>query len=152
MLPHVIGSSLHYIAVFLLVGAVTAELYLLKLAPSVDVVRTVARADLMYGLGAVLVLLTGISGVLHSGKGVAYYLHNGAFHGAATCFVLAGLLSIAPTVRYLRWKKAANASGALPAAAAWSAQRKWVHIQLGLFAVIAVCMSMMARGVGNLGG
>jgi len=149
MLPHVIGSSLHYIAVFLLVGAVVAELYLLKLKPTVDVVSVIARADLVYGIGAVLVLMTGLSGVFHSGKGVAYYLHNGAFHAAITCFVLAGLLSIAPTLRYLRWRKAAVLGGTVPSEAEWKAQRKWVHLQLGLFAVIAVCMSMMARGVGS---
>ncbi|MDB5972825.1 MAG: hypothetical protein JWQ90_5275 [Hydrocarboniphaga sp.] len=148
MLPHVIGSSIHYIVVFLLVGTVTAEMYLLKLTPSVENVRVIARADMMYGIAAALVLLSGISGVLHSGKGAPYYLHNGAFHAAITFFILAGLLSIAPTMRYLRWNKAAKTSGALPTAAQWKAQRKWVHMQLGLFAAIAVCMSMMARGVG----
>lgn len=151
MLPHVIGSSLHYIVVFLLVGTVTAELYLLKLTPSVESVRVIARADMVYGIAAVLVLLSGISGVMHSGKGVAYYLHNAAFHAAVTFFILAGLLSIAPTVRFIRWKKAANAGGALPSAQQWQAQRKWVHLQLGLIAAIAVCMSMMARGVGSFG-
>jgi putative membrane protein len=149
MLPHVIGSSLHYIAVFLLVGAVTAELYLLKLKPSAEVIAVAARADLMYGVGAVLVLMTGLAGVFHNGKGVAYYMHNGAFHGAVTFFILAGLLSIAPTMRYLRWRRAAVLGGALPTDAEWKAQRKWVHMQLGLFALIAVCMSMMARGVGS---
>jgi putative membrane protein len=149
MLPHVIGSSLHYIAVFLLVGTVTAELYLLKLTPTIETVRVIARADLMYGIAAGLVLLTGLAGVFHNGKGVQYYLHNGAFHAAITLFVLAGLLSIAPTMRYLHWKKAAVTSGSLPTAADWKAQRKWVHMQLGLLAAIAVCMSMMARGVGS---
>lgn len=151
MLPHVIGSSLHYIVVFLLVGTVTAEMYLLKLTPSVETVRVIARADMVYGIAAVAVLLSGISGVLHSGKGAPYYLHNAAFHAAITFFILAGLLSIAPTIRYLRWKKAANSGGPLPTAAEWSAQRKWAHMQLGLIAAIAVCMSMMARGVGSFG-
>ena len=151
MLPHVIGSSIHYIVVFLLVGTVTAELYLLKLTPSVESVRVIARADMVYGIAAVLVLLSGVSGVMHSGKGVAYYLHNAAFHAAVTFFILAGLLSIAPTIRFIRWKKAANTGGVLPSTQQWQAQRKWVHLQLGLIAAIAVCMSMMARGVGSFG-
>ena len=146
MLVPVITAALHYIAVFLIVGAVFAQMYVLKLPPNADSVRTLARTDILFGIGAVAILLTGFANAAHA-KGMAYYFHNGAFHLALTLFVLSGLLSIAPTMRYLRWKKAVNAGAAGPTEAEWKAQRKWPHIHLTLFAIIAACMAMMARGV-----
>ena len=147
MLADVIGLSTHLWSVFLLVGAVIAELYLLKLPPSVDAVRLIARVDLVYGIAAVLTLVTGVGGAFHA-KGLPYYLHNAAFHAAITFFVLAGLLSITPTLRFRRWKRAA-AGGSLPAVAEWNAQKKWVHLQTALIAAIAFCMAAMSIGYGS---
>jgi putative membrane protein len=146
MLVPVIIATLHYIAVFLLVGAVFAQMYLLKLPPNADTVRGIARTDIVFGIGAVAILITGFGNAAHA-KGMAYYFHNGAFHLALTLFIVSGLLSIAPTIRYLRWKKAVNAGLPGPSEAEWKAQRKWPHIHLTLFAIIAACMAMMARGV-----
>ena len=146
MLVSVITATLHYIALFLLVGAVVAQMYLLKLPPNADSVRTLARTDILFGIGAVAILITGFGNAAHA-KGMAYYFHNGAFHLALTLFIVSALLSIAPTIRYRRWKKAVNAGAPAPSEAEWKAQRKWPHIHLTLFAIIAACMAMMARGV-----
>ena len=37
-------------------------------------------------------------------KGTTYYLHNGAFHALLSVFVVVALLSIYPTVVFLRWR------------------------------------------------
>ncbi|EIT68637.1 DUF2214 family protein [Hydrocarboniphaga effusa] len=108
MLVPVIIATLHYIAVFLLVGAVFAQMYLLKLPPSADAVRGIARADIVFGIGAVAILISGFGNAAHA-KGMAYYFHNGAFHLALTLFIVSALLSIGPTIRYRRWKKAVDA-------------------------------------------
>lgn len=147
MTAAIVTAWLHYVAFMFMAGAAVAQLYLLKLLPSFETLRTLVRVDRVYGMGAAGVLLTGLARipVPHGGKGFDYYLHSGAFHGAAMLFVLAAALSLVPTLRYLKWNKAA-AAGSLPAAQAWSASRKLVHIQLGAMTLIALLMPVMARG------
>lgn len=144
---HVIGPAVHYILAFLLFGTVFAQMYLLKLTPSAENVGVLARVARVGGIAALLVLLSGIDGVFHSGKGVSYYLHSGAFHAAITTYLIILLVSTAPALRFLRWSRAVNTGGALPSADEWKSQRKWSHIQMALIALMAVFMAMMARGV-----
>ena len=65
--------------------------------------RTLQRLDIIYGGAAVLVLVTGIMR-MYLEKGTTYYLHNGAFHALLGVFVVVALLSIYPTVVFLRWR------------------------------------------------
>lgn len=148
MTAAVLTAWLHYLAVILLSGAIVTELYLLKLLPSLETLKLMARVDRIYGIAALAVLLTGFARVpiAHGGKSMAYYLHTGAFHGALTLFVLAAVVSLVPTLRYIKWIKAASTTGQLPTPAAWNGIRKLVHIQLGLIAVIALLMPLLARG------
>ena len=122
-------------------------MYVLKFKPSIAVLQVSARIDRVYAIALLLVLATGIDGVFHTGKGLAYYLHSGAFHGAVTFYALLILLSIKPWLRVRTWNR--NSIGALPADADWGSLRKWIHIRLGLVTLIVFCMSAMARGVGS---
>ena len=147
MTAAIVLAWLHYLAFMFMAGAAVSQLFLLKLMPTAEAVKTVTRVDRIYGAAAGAVLLTGFARMplAHGGKGVDYYLHTGAFHGTLTLFVLAALLSIVPTLRFIRWNKAA-AAGTLPDTAAWRGTRKLVHVQLGAIAIIALLMPMMARG------
>lgn len=145
----VIAAWLHYVAVILMSGAIVAELYVLKLKPGSETVPLLARIDRLYGIAALAVLLTGFARIplAHGGKGLDYYLQSGAFHGAMGLFLLAAAISIPPTIRFLKWKKAAD-TGQLPDATAWAANRKFAHIGLTAIALIALAMAAMARGAG----
>lgn len=147
MLSQVIGSTLHYVSALMLFGMAITQMYLFKLAPTADVLRLTARVNRGYGIAALTVLFTGVSMVMHNGKGAAYYLHSGAFHGAITLYVLAALLSILPTRRVRGHLRALERDGTLPSVADWTAPRKFVHAQLALIVLTVVTMSMMARGV-----
>ncbi|MGQ0619617.1 MAG: DUF2214 family protein [Panacagrimonas sp.] len=146
MLTTTLLPWLHYLGLILLSGGIVAEMYLLKLDPREDVVRLLPRVDRFYFIGVLLILISGLARM--SGKGMAYYLHNGAFHGVLTLFVIAALVSLPPTFRFIKWRKALNASGVLPDAAAWAGTRKFIHIQTALIAVIALLMVLTARGIG----
>jgi putative membrane protein len=63
-------------------------------------------------------------------------------------FVAIALISVLPTLTYLRWQRTARAGGALPGAAAVVRTRRWVLLQLGLFTALPVLAAMMARGFG----
>jgi len=147
MIASIVLAWLHYVFVMFLAGGATTEMYLLRLPPSDAVIRTLVRADRFYGIGAVLVLVTGLARIPvgHGGKGWAFYAHSGAFHGALGLFILAALLSLVPTLRFMRYRRAL-AEGQLPHVGDWSRLRLLVHLQMGLMVLVALAMPMMARG------
>ncbi len=148
MLAATVTAGLHYLAFMLMSGAAVTQLYLLKLQPSAELVKLAARVDRVYGIAAAFVLFTGLARmpVAHGGKGIDFYLHVGAFHAAATLFVIAALVSVVPTLRFLRWNRAL-VQGLLPSPADWAGLRKLVHVQLAAMALIALLMPAMARAL-----
>ncbi|WP_028080787.1 DUF2214 family protein [Solimonas soli] len=146
MLNTVVLPWIHYIAVWMMTGALVTELYLLKIGGTPDAVRLLPRVDRLYGIMAVLVLLTGLARVWHGGKGPDYYWHNGAFHGVLGLFVLAALISIVPTLRFMRWRKALEASGALPADGEVRKTRILIHVQLTAIVLITLSIVLVAKG------
>lgn len=148
MFDTVVLPWLHYVFVMTMAGGAVAQIYLLKLAQTPDAIRTLPRVDRFYGISAALVLLTGLARVWHGGKGPDYYWHNGMFHGVLTVFVLAALVSIAPTLRYIRWRKVLEAGGALPDAREVAKTKALVHLQLTALALVALLIVLVAKGVG----
>lgn len=148
MLSTIILPWIHYVAVLLMAGALVAQMYLLKLSSVPDAVRLIARVDRIYGVSALLVFVTGLARVWHGSRGADYYWHNGLFHGVLGLFVLTALISLLPTLRFLRWRKAATA-GALPAEAEVRNTRMLMHMQLTAVALIALLITMVAKGYGG---
>ena len=64
-------------------------------------------------------------------------------------FVLVALLSIAPTIRFIRWQKVLRATGALPAADEIRRTRKLVMAQAHVIPFIPLAAVFLARGFGN---
>lgn len=147
-MPDVILASLHHFAVFTLFAALLSEHLLLRLPPSPDTLRLLARVDLIYGISAGLAILFGIGRVMHGAKGTDFYLDNPLFWAKMGVFALTGLISIVPTLRYLAWNKALKQEGRLPDAATWQAPLLLVRLQLALFAALPVLAVLMARGYG----
>jgi putative membrane protein len=54
-------------------------------------------------LAAVLALGSGAARVVWFGKGAAFYLHNPVFYIKLALFAAVGLMSIPPTLQFLRW-------------------------------------------------
>jgi putative membrane protein len=103
MLWPVVVAWIHYIGIMLLLASLLGEHLVLKQELAVSEARTVQRLDSIYGGSAVLVLVTGIMR-MYLEKGTTYYLHNGAFHALVGLFVVVTLISIFPTVVFLRWR------------------------------------------------
>lgn len=149
MFSTVILPWLHYLAVWTMTGAAVTEMYLLKLGRTPDAVRLLPRVDRLYGIMATLVLITGLARVWHGAKGADYYWHNGLFHGVLGLFALAALLSLLPTVRFIRWRRALQNGGALPAEAELRSTRLLVHVQLTAIALLTLLIVLVARGYGG---
>ncbi|MBF9266691.1 DUF2214 family protein [Paracidovorax cattleyae] len=112
------------------------------------VVERLARVDLIYGLSALAVLATGLARVAWGMKGSAWYWSQPLLHAKVTLFVAIGVLSIAPTMRFLRWRKTLRATGALLDEATIRSTRRLVMIEAHLLAVIPLLAVFLARGVG----
>lgn len=150
MLYHDAGLSwLHFVLAFILVGAIVAEAFLLRLPVDGRVARLLLRIDLFYGVSAVLIILAGISRVIWGAKGWAYYQDQPFFWAKMATFGLIGLLSIAPTRTFIRWAKqaGANANFAAPDVEV-KRVRRLVVMETHLVALLVLFATLMARGIG----
>jgi putative membrane protein len=99
----IIVAWLHYIGIMLLIASLLGEHLTLKQEMTVSEARTIRTLDIVYGASAVIVLVTGIVRMFLE-KGAAYYNHHIGFHILVGIFVIVALLSIYPTVIFLRWR------------------------------------------------
>ncbi len=145
----VLLSILHHTAIYVLVSLLVAEWVLLRGAPDSRTLARLARADLAYGLAALVLIGVGVCRVIYGAKGSAFYTQNPIFWLKMGLFAGVGLVSIVPTVRLIQWgrRHRANAS-ALPSASDFAALRRYLLIEAVLFAGIPICAALMARGYG----
>jgi putative membrane protein len=151
MLYHDAGLSwLHFVLAFILVGAIIAEAFLLRLPVDGRVARLLLRIDLFYGVSAVLLILAGISRVIWGAKGWVYYSDQPFFWAKMATFGLIAVLSIAPTRTFIRWAKQAGANEALVVPEAEVKRvRRLVVIETHLVALLVLFAALMARGIGQ---
>jgi len=142
-------AYLHFGAIFTLIWFLAKEWTLLRTgASSVDVER-LASADAGFGMSAGVVLVTGALRAVYGVKGWAFYAHNPAFHVKIGLFVLVGLISIAPTLMFLRWRKARRQDASFRVSEPeWKRARLWLMIELHLVALIPLAAVIMSRGLG----
>ena len=139
-------AALHHLLVFGLAAMLVAEAVLLRGPLTSDAIPRLAKLDGGYGMCAGLLLVVGLARVFLGVKGEDFYLHNPYFHAKIGAFVLVGLLSIVPTMRFLRWRKAQRAQpGFVPAPAELAKLRTILRIELVLLAAIFVLAAAMAR-------
>lgn len=150
MLMHDAGLAwLHFLFAFILVGALVAELFILRLPVDSRVARLLLRVDLFYGLSAVLLIIAGVSRVIWGAKGWEYYQAQPFFWAKMAAFGLIGLISIVPTRTFMRWVKSFNADPSFaPAEAQVKSMRRLVMIETHLLALLLLFASLMARAIG----
>ena len=112
-------------------------------------VERLVKVDTVYGIAAGAVFLTGLARVFLGAKGGAYYGGNWLLWTKFGLFVAVGLLSIGPTIRFIRWRKALRADGSLPAGEEVRQVRKRVMVQAHIIPFIPLAAVFLARGYGN---
>lgn len=137
-------AALHHVLVFGLAIMLAMELALMR-APVIDV-RRLVRLDAGYGITAVLVIVVGVTRVLWGAKGWAFYRDNPAFWTKMGLFAAIGLISILPTVAFMRWAKAARANPDFqPTAAQRAGVLRCLRLETGLLILLVVAAAAMAR-------
>jgi putative membrane protein len=139
----------HHVLVFAIAGVLAFELGAVRLGLNgADAVR-IARADMWYGILAVGILIVGFTRANVAAKGWGYYSHNWVFWAKIGAFALVGLISILPTVRYIRWSRAARADATYrPPEAEVRSVRQWLWVEALVFLLIPIFAAAMARGTG----
>jgi putative membrane protein len=141
-------AYVHFAAIFTLLWFLAKEWTLLRAGAGDLAIDRLARADAGFGVAAVAVLLSGAARAAFGLKGWAFYAHNPAFHIKIGLFVLVGLVSIAPTLGFLRWRKARRSDAAFRVPIAeWSRARRWIMVELHLIALIPLAAVIMSRGL-----
>ena len=143
-------AFLHFVAVFGIFAAVVVQWQTMSPAPSLAEARRIQTSDRLYGIFAVVVLVVGFLRVYHFEKGKAFYASNPFFQAKLMLFLGVGLLSIYPTIRFLKWR-AQTRQGLAPVLAANECKSivAVLGIELLLLLATALCASLMARGVGS---
>jgi len=142
-------AAAHFVAVFGIVATLFFEWMTISPAPTYAEARRLQMCDRWYGICAVLILFIGFARVFHFEKGKEFYFANPFFHAKLALFVLIGLLSIYPTVRFIKWGVQTK-QGLAPVVAEreYKTIKALLSVQLLLLVGVATCASFMARGIG----
>jgi putative membrane protein len=135
---------LHFVSVLVLFGTLLAENILIKRTlPRAEIGR-LARIDMAFGLSAATTLAAGLLLWFRYGKGTQFYLKNPVFHAKLGLFILVALLSIYPTVVFLKRRKGNPADNVtLP-----DKLIGVLRLELALAFLIPLLAVLMARGYG----
>ena len=149
ILPSAGVAYLHYLSFMVCFGALVLERRLIQPNPERQDAILMVITDVVYGIAALTVLLTGIARVLHFGQGTSFYTENPLFWWKVGTYLAVGALSLYPTVTYILWAIPLR-QGKLPQVSEALANRlRWIlNIELVGFAAIPLLASLMARGVG----
>lgn len=141
---------LHYIGIMVIMGSLISEHLLLKPRMSREQIKTLASTDLIYGISALLVLGTGLLRWFVYGKGSDYYLSNPLFHTKLTLFAIAAIISIFPTIKFLKWRKQAI-NGQEPDLNEKTVKKllMFIRIEMLILVTIPLLAVMLARGFGG---
>ena len=137
----------HLLAIFTMVVFLASEAALCRVEwLNAAVVERLGKIDMVYGIAAGTVLLTGLARVFLGSKGAAFYAHNPLLYLKLVMFLVIGLISIKPTLMFVRWRRALRASGALPDAAEIKKARRLVMMQAHILPFIPLVAVFLARG------
>jgi putative membrane protein len=143
----VLFAFLHHLAAFTVVSALAIEFVLIRQELTLASARRLMVVDGVYGAAALVLLAAGFSRVFFFEKGYLYYFTSHAFLTKLGLFILVGLISIVPTMEFLRWRKPVQ-SGQLPLVSADKLRRirMLIHWELVGIVLILLFAAMMAKG------
>lgn len=134
---------LHFLGIIVFASMLVAEHILVKAQLSREQIRRVASFDAVYGLSALVVLFAGLALWFWVGKPADFYSKNPVFMIKITAFVLMGILSVVPTVFFLKRRKSSDDWIMVPRHIIW-----FIRLELLLLVVIPLLAVLMASGFG----
>ena len=144
-------SALHVLALGIGLGSVFMRgryLRALRDGPEPRVLDLLFAADSVWGLAALLWLVTGLARAFgHVEKAPDFYLRNGFFWVKMTLFAAVFALEIWPMVTFIRWRSARRSGRPLPQFDRLALLVLVDDVETGLVVVIPFVAAAMARGL-----
>jgi putative membrane protein len=142
-------AILHHLTMFSLVGLLFVEFALLRGSVAGTAIARFGRVDALYGIAAIAVVVVGIARLTWGAVTVDFYLSNLFFWAKMAALVAVALISIVPTMRGGRWRRAYAADAAFQAPAGdLVLVRRALWIELVILPLIPISAALMARGYG----
>jgi len=148
MTAEILLRYIHFISIFVIVATLVSEYLLLKKLMSRAEISRLATIDAVYGIAALTLLIAGLTLWLGSfSKPAVYYTHNWIFHTKLALFLTVGLLSIRPTIFFIKQRKGGpDEMVAIPAAIFLM-----LKLELLVLAIIPLLAELMSHGAGYFG-
>ena len=141
-------AFLHFVAVFGIFGALFLEWLVISEVPTLREARRIQLCDRWYGIFAAMLLAVGLLRVYYFEKGSAFYFSNAFFNLKLALFLVLGLISIYPTVRFIAWRRSTKLEQApVVQPGEFRALLAILRLEMALLLAIALCASLMARGI-----
>jgi len=145
MYEEAITRYIHFIAIFGVVSAMVAEHLLLTPQMSRKAIHRLAIIDTIYGISAIIMVGAGLYLWFGTGKPAEFYATNPIFHTKVGLAILMGVLSLWPTVFFLKNRdKASDEIIGVPAKLKW-----FIRIELLIVFSLPMLASLVARGIGS---
>ena len=142
-------ASAHHILIFSIAAVLAFEVGVVRQGLTAVDIRRVAKVDAWYGILAALIIAVGFVRAIYAAKGWAYYSVNIFFWAKIIAFAIVGLLSVPPTIAYIRWRNALKKDASfLPAPGVIASARRFLWMEVVVFAFIPIFAAAMARGYG----
>ncbi len=147
MTAEIILRYVHFISIFTIVGALVSEHLLLKKEMTRVEIKRLSKIDAIYGLAAFTLLGVGLTLWFGNvGKPSQYYSQNWIFHFKISLFATIGLLSVYPTIFFLKNRGDQQVLVHVPPLVFWM-----LRLELVLLFIIPLLAGLMSRGVGFFG-
>lgn len=145
MITELFLRYIHFISIFVIVGSLISEHLILRPTLSKKEIDRLSKIDGIYGLAVLTLLGAGLTlwfgGI---GKPTEFYSQNPVFHLKLSLFVGIGLLSIYPTVFFIKNRKGNQEEIiSIPKSLIWI-----IRLELLLLVIIPILAGMMAKGIG----
>lgn len=149
MVATALMAFLHHILAFALVACLVYEFIAYRRNMGIAEIRRIQRVDLAYGISAGLLLVIGLLRVFFFEKGANFYMNNPFFWVKMVAFLAVGLLSIDPTIRYIRWNRILQGNEVPEISESeYRRTRTLLWLEMIGIAVILLAAPLMARGIG----
>src|ERR1700761_1495823 len=99
-------AAVHHILIFSIAAVLAFEVGVVRQGLTATDIRRVGKVDAWYGILAALIIAVGFVRAIYAAKGWAYYSVNHFFWAKMIAFAIVGLLSVQPTVAFIRWRGA----------------------------------------------
>lgn len=134
---------LHFIGIMSLASTLVMQHLILSSQVTKEQLKKIAFIDIIYAISAGLTLIAGLSLWLWVGKDASFYSTNWVFHLKLSIFVLIALLSIYPTIFFIKSKNSNDENVKIPKVIIML-----IRMELALVFLVPILGVLIAQGSG----